>query len=76
MDEIRVKTEMLLDAMKKKKISQERLADAIGCQTCTMNYKLHNKTPITVDEMAIILRVLEITDSDTVFEICNFRKDL
>lgn len=72
----KVRTDIIVQKMKKLKIRQYSMADSIGCTLVTLNRKLNGNTPFTVPEMSALLDVLNITDPDEICEICGIRAEL
>ena len=53
-----VDTQMIMEKMKTEKITQTAIAEKLGCRICTVNLKMHGKASFTVEEMAVILKML------------------
>jgi transcriptional regulator with XRE-family HTH domain len=59
-----VNTKMLIARMKELGISQQELADNCSVKRPTMNQKLHNVRPISLNEAQIIQRTLHIPENE------------
>lgn len=59
MDTVWIKTRM-----RKLKITQEDIAEAIGISASAVNHKIHNRRPTYLNEGAVIARILRMTPSE------------
>ena len=59
-----VNTQKLIERMKELGISQQELADICSVKRPTINQKLHNVRPISLNEAQIIQRTLRIPENE------------
>ena len=59
-----INTQEIKDRMKEAGMTQAKLAAAVGIATPTMNQKIHNIRPITLDEAEKVARALDIEDRE------------
>ena len=59
-----INTQAIKDRMKEAGMTQAKLAAAVGIATPTMNQKIHNIRPITLDEAEKVARALDIEDRE------------
>ena len=59
-----INTQAIKDRMKETRVTQAELAAAVGIATPTMNQKIHNIRPLTLDEAEKVASVLHIRNEE------------
>ena len=59
-----INTQAIKDRMKETGVTQAKLATAVGIATPTMNQKIHNLRPLTLDEAEKVASELRISNEE------------
>jgi len=59
-----INTEKVKDRIHEKNLTQQYVATTLGISTATINRKINNAAPMTLDEVESLASVLEIPDCE------------